>query len=224
MPDTLIQAVRSLYDQCQSLVRIAGNDVVPLASLARDLQRSLDWFTTACEAAGMRIITSKSEAIVSTGKRVRSFAIREELGDAALTPPWHQLEVRQAGLVLSAAGTGHLWHHLPRCRPAVFSGPSISHINTAKFEAVVVTNTIPQEKKVKMCPKMQVIDISMILVEAIRRTHNGESVSYLFSHVPLEATSPSAPPLCLYCRATRLGFCCHLSSRKSLEMSLMVFD
>jgi len=25
----------------------------------------------------------------------------------------------------------------------------------------------------------------MILAEAIRRTHNGESVSYLFSHVPL---------------------------------------
>lgn len=32
---------------------------------------------------------------------------------------------------------------------------------------------------------IQVIDISMILAEAIRRTHNGESVSYLFSHVPL---------------------------------------
>lgn len=32
---------------------------------------------------------------------------------------------------------------------------------------------------------LQVIDISMILAEAIRRTHNGESVSYLFSHVPL---------------------------------------
>lgn len=34
-------------------------------------------------------------------------------------------------------------------------------------------------------PLLQVIDISMILAEAIRRTHNGESVSYLFSHVPL---------------------------------------
>ena len=31
----------------------------------------------------------------------------------------------------------------------------------------------------------QVIDVSMILGEAIRRTHNGESVSYLFNHVPL---------------------------------------
>ncbi|KAK9401945.1 ribose-phosphate pyrophosphokinase 2 [Crotalus adamanteus] len=67
----------------------------------------------------------------------------------------------------------------------IFSGPAISRINNAAFEAVVVTNTIPQEEKMKHCPKIQVIDISMILAEAIRRTHNGESVSYLFSHVPL---------------------------------------
>ncbi|MBN3288417.1 PRPS2 pyrophosphokinase, partial [Polyodon spathula] len=67
----------------------------------------------------------------------------------------------------------------------IFSGPAISRINNAAFEAVVVTNTIPQEEKMKQCPKIQVIDISMILAEAIRRTHNGESVSYLFSHVPL---------------------------------------
>jgi len=32
---------------------------------------------------------------------------------------------------------------------------------------------------------VQRIDISMILAEAIRRTHNGESISYLFGHVPL---------------------------------------
>ncbi|XP_023388113.1 ribose-phosphate pyrophosphokinase 2 [Pteropus vampyrus] len=67
----------------------------------------------------------------------------------------------------------------------IFSGPAISRINNAAFEAVVVTNTIPQEEKMNHCSKIQVIDISMILAEAIRRTHNGESVSYLFSHVPL---------------------------------------
>ena len=32
---------------------------------------------------------------------------------------------------------------------------------------------------------LQCVDISMILAESIRRTHNGESVSYLFSHVPM---------------------------------------
>ncbi|TWW56347.1 hypothetical protein D4764_08G0003340 [Takifugu flavidus] len=64
------RAVRSLYDRCQRLVRIAGNDVVLLASSARDLQRSLDRFAAACEAAGMRISTSKSEAMVLNQKKV----------------------------------------------------------------------------------------------------------------------------------------------------------
>ncbi|CAF4388754.1 unnamed protein product, partial [Rotaria sp. Silwood1] len=30
-----------------------------------------------------------------------------------------------------------------------------------------------------------VIDVSMMFSEAIRRTHNGESVSYLFTQMPL---------------------------------------
>lgn len=39
----------------------------------------------------------------------------------------------------------------------IFSGPAISRINNAAFEAVVVTNTIPQEEKMKHCPKIQVL-------------------------------------------------------------------
>lgn len=35
------------------------------------------------------------------------------------------------------------------------------------------------------CPKIRVIDISPTIAEAIRRTHNGESVSYLFNHAPV---------------------------------------
>ncbi|TWW76609.1 hypothetical protein D4764_13G0012710 [Takifugu flavidus] len=72
----LIRAVHSLYDWCQSLVRIAGrlglfaDDVVLLASSARDLQLSLDRFAAACEAAGMKISTSKSEAMVLNRKKV----------------------------------------------------------------------------------------------------------------------------------------------------------
>ena len=121
--ESLIRAVRSLYDWCQSLVRISGNksdlfpvrvglrqgcplspilfiifmdrisrrsqgvegvrfgdlrigsllfadDVVLLASSDRDLQLSLDRFAAECEAAGMRISTSKSESMVLNRKRV----------------------------------------------------------------------------------------------------------------------------------------------------------
>ncbi|EFP09335.1 hypothetical protein CRE_25105 [Caenorhabditis remanei] len=71
------------------------------------------------------------------------------------------------------------------CVHGIFSGPALTRLNASKFEAVVVTNTIPQDENMKKCSKIQCIDISMILAEAIRRTHNGESVSYLFSHVPI---------------------------------------
>ncbi|XP_058987611.1 ribose-phosphate pyrophosphokinase 1-like [Musca domestica] len=66
----------------------------------------------------------------------------------------------------------------------IFSGPAISHINNACFEAVVVTNTIPQDGHMRECLKIQCIDVSMMFAAAVRRTHNSESASYLFSNVP----------------------------------------
>lgn len=83
---------------------------------------------------------------------------------------------------LLAAGSTKVYAILTH---GIFSGPAISRINNASFEAIVVTNTIPQEEHMKQSPKIKMIDISPILAEAIRRTHNGESVSYLFSNVPL---------------------------------------
>eukprot|EP00128_Syssomonas_multiformis_P013097 Colp12_sorted_trinity150504_noHs@34491 len=67
----------------------------------------------------------------------------------------------------------------------VLSGNAITKINESALMNLVCTNTIPHDDKQKICPKISTIDISPILAEAIRRTHNGESVSYLFSHVPL---------------------------------------
>ncbi|VDP49099.1 unnamed protein product [Schistosoma mattheei] len=71
------------------------------------------------------------------------------------------------------------------CTHGIFSGPALERINKSAFEAVVVTNTLPQEENMRKAPKIQCIDVSTMLAEAIRRTHNGESVSYLFNHVPL---------------------------------------
>ncbi|TWW71222.1 hypothetical protein D4764_17G0007050 [Takifugu flavidus] len=47
-----------------------ADDVVLLAPLNRDLQQMLGWFKTECEAAGMRISTSKSESMVLARKKV----------------------------------------------------------------------------------------------------------------------------------------------------------
>ncbi|ESP04416.1 hypothetical protein LOTGIDRAFT_223903 [Lottia gigantea] len=71
------------------------------------------------------------------------------------------------------------------CTHGIFSGPAVTRINNSLLESVVVTNTIPQDQPMKLAPKIQTIDISIILAESIRRTHNGESVSYLFENVPL---------------------------------------
>lgn len=67
---------------------------------------------------------------------------------------------------------------------AILSGPAIQRINDSNLTGLIVTNSCPHEDKKKACPKIQTIDIAPILAEAIRRTHNGESISYLFTHVP----------------------------------------
>ncbi|CAG8607391.1 3726_t:CDS:2 [Ambispora leptoticha] len=66
----------------------------------------------------------------------------------------------------------------------ILSGRAIEVINKSCLERVVVTNTIPHDDKKAICSKLDTIDISATLAEAIRRTHNGESVSFLFSHAP----------------------------------------
>jgi ribose-phosphate pyrophosphokinase len=67
----------------------------------------------------------------------------------------------------------------------VLSGYALETIGQSVITELVVTNTIPNEDKKCICPKIKTIDISATLAEAIRRTHNGESVSYLFENVPL---------------------------------------
>jgi ribose-phosphate pyrophosphokinase len=66
----------------------------------------------------------------------------------------------------------------------ILSGNAIEALNGSKLSRVVVTNTVPHEEKKELCSKLDTIDISGTLAEACRRTHNGESVSFLFSHAP----------------------------------------
>jgi len=64
----------------------------------------------------------------------------------------------------------------------VLSADSVKEIQAcSSVYKLVVTNTFPlTEEKKLACPKLTIIDVSHTLAEAIRRTHNGESVSYLF--------------------------------------------
>jgi ribose-phosphate pyrophosphokinase len=64
----------------------------------------------------------------------------------------------------------------------ILSGKALKVIQDSDLYQVVVTNTIPVQEKVSQCQKLTCLDISLVLAESIRRTHNGESVSYLFNH------------------------------------------
>ena len=68
----------------------------------------------------------------------------------------------------------------------ILSGNAIETLNKSKLSRVVVTNTVPMQGKLEACEKLEIVDVSPTLAEAIRRTHNGESVSFLFTHAPTD--------------------------------------
>lgn len=61
----------------------------------------------------------------------------------------------------------------------VLSADAAEKLRSADFKEIVVTNTIPMSPEKKL-PNMTVLSIAPLFGEAIRRIHNGESVSSLF--------------------------------------------
>ncbi|KAF6820000.1 ribose-phosphate pyrophosphokinase [Colletotrichum sojae] len=64
----------------------------------------------------------------------------------------------------------------------IFSGDAIPRINASAIDRIIVTNTVPQDEHMKVCPKLSYLDVSPVFAEAIRRVHHGESISVLFQH------------------------------------------
>ncbi|KAI1616449.1 ribose-phosphate pyrophosphokinase [Exophiala viscosa] len=61
------------------------------------------------------------------------------------------------------------------------SGKAVQVIEESLLSQVVVANTLPLSEAARACSKITSMDISHTLAEAIRRTHNGESISQLSS-------------------------------------------
>ena len=61
----------------------------------------------------------------------------------------------------------------------VLSGPAIERIKKSELEELIVTDTIPIDKK-KMISKIRVLSVAPLLGKAIERIHNEESISILF--------------------------------------------
>ena len=66
------------------------------------------------------------------------------------------------------------------CSHPVLSGKAVERIKKSNLKKLVVTNTVPLEKEAKTCDKIEVLSIANLLGEAIRRIHEGSSVSSLF--------------------------------------------
>ncbi|KND94362.1 Ribose-phosphate pyrophosphokinase 5 [Tolypocladium ophioglossoides CBS 100239] len=96
----------------------------------------------------------------------------DDLGDTANT-------ITRAAKLLKREGATKVYALLTH---GVFSGDAISRLNASAIDKIVVTNSVPQDEHSRLCPKLEVLDISPIFAEAIRRVHHGESISRLFQH------------------------------------------
>eukprot|EP00667_Euglena_gracilis_P007450 EG_transcript_7528 len=63
----------------------------------------------------------------------------------------------------------------------LFSGAAIERINTEPaITKVIVSNTVPQDRNVQLCSKLEVVDVSEFMSRAVRIMHCGGSLSALF--------------------------------------------
>nr|CAG8602947.1 2641_t:CDS:2 [Entrophospora candida] len=64
----------------------------------------------------------------------------------------------------------------------ILSGDAIQRIQSSVIDQVIVSNSVPQDEHEAQCSKIKVFNVAPILAEAIKRAHNGGSVSALFDH------------------------------------------
>jgi len=63
----------------------------------------------------------------------------------------------------------------------VLSGPAITRVKESVLGSLIVTDTIPLSKAAQECGKIQAVSIARIFADAIKRIHEGDSLSTLFA-------------------------------------------
>ncbi|GAC99256.1 predicted ribose-phosphate pyrophosphokinase [Pseudozyma hubeiensis SY62] len=83
-----------------------------------------------------------------------------------------------AAKTLEAAGAAKVYAIITH---GLLSGQSIELLKKLSLERLVVTNTIANTEKAKASEgKLEIMDVSAVIGETIRRSHHGESISQLF--------------------------------------------
>jgi len=64
----------------------------------------------------------------------------------------------------------------------ILSGPAVDRIAASSLTQLVVCDTTPLSSEARICPKIVTIPVCNVFAEAIRRSHHGLSMSYLFKN------------------------------------------
>jgi ribose-phosphate pyrophosphokinase len=102
--------------------------------------------------------------------RDRNIIVVDDIVDTAGTLINTVIALKEAGAGRVFAGAVH----------GVLSGPAIDRINGSPIEKVFCANTLPLDEKLARCPILTQLSIAPLLGEAIKRIHQGASVSSLF--------------------------------------------
>jgi len=68
------------------------------------------------------------------------------------------------------------------CTHGILSGDAVDNLNASPIDELIITNSIPNEEKIQSITiKVNTLDLSPLLAEAIRRIHTSQSISSIFS-------------------------------------------
>ncbi|RZB33918.1 MAG: ribose-phosphate pyrophosphokinase [Desulfobacteraceae bacterium Eth-SRB2] len=155
--------------------KIFNNDLVIVSPDAGGVERARAFAKRL--NAGLAIIDKRRDA----PNQAKAMAVIGDVADKVVVILDDMVDT--AGTLVEAAGAimknGAREVHAS-CSHPVLSGPAIQRIEDSELKTLVVTDTIPLEKKAKDCNKIKVLSISELIGEAIIRSFKGDSVTSLF--------------------------------------------
>lgn len=92
-------------------------------------------------------------------------------------PFWNKFCFSRAADLLVAKGAKKV---IAIITHGILSGDAVTRIQESKIDELIVSNTVSQAEHTGQCSKIKVFNVAPLFAEAIRRIHNGESVSVLF--------------------------------------------
>ncbi|KAI9101372.1 ribose-phosphate pyrophosphokinase I [Phlyctochytrium arcticum] len=122
-----------------------------------------------------RRVATGSELILVGDVADRVCILVDDIADTSFT-------ITRAAELLTQSGATKIYALVTH---GILSGNAVERIANSSIDEIVVSNSVPQQGHLdRGAGKLRVFDIAGVFAEAIRRIHNGESVSFLFEQTP----------------------------------------